>query len=56
MVCHLAPGQSLEQVKKKLSEVRGHVVDCPLDFLIEEKDLWQNASWNGLDPTLQVFI
>ncbi|CCA77742.1 related to phospholipase D [Serendipita indica DSM 11827] len=56
MVCHLAPGQSLERVKQRLSEVRGHVVECPLDFLIEETDLWQNASWNGLNPTLQVFI
>ncbi|KAG9057927.1 hypothetical protein FS842_002929 [Serendipita sp. 407] len=55
-VCHLAPGQSLEHVKKRLCEVRGHLVEAPLDFLIEETGIWENADWKGLNPTLQVFI
>lgn len=55
-VCHLAPGQSLERVRQRLSEVRGHLVEAPLEFLIEEKGIWENADWRGLNPTLQVYI
>jgi len=33
---HVAPGVTLERVKSRLAEVRGHLVEHPLDFLIEE--------------------
>jgi hypothetical protein len=36
-VGHVAPGVTLERVKSRLAEVRGHLVEHPLDFLIEEK-------------------
>lgn len=34
--CHVAPGVTLERVRSRLAEVRGHLVEHPLDFLIEE--------------------
>lgn len=34
--CHVAPGVTLERVKSRLADVRGHLVEHPLDFLIEE--------------------
>jgi len=34
--CHVAPGVTLESVKSRLADVRGHLVEHPLDFLIEE--------------------
>ncbi|CAG8539977.1 2129_t:CDS:10, partial [Acaulospora colombiana] len=42
---HLPPGQSLDRVKQRLAQVRGHLVEAPLDFLIDEKGIWENADW-----------
>ncbi|KAG8819161.1 hypothetical protein FRC17_010583 [Serendipita sp. 399] len=56
MVRNFEQYKSLERVKKRLSEVRGHLVEAPLEFLIDEKGIWENADWIGLNPTLQVFI
>ncbi|KAL5513890.1 hypothetical protein ACEPAG_2651 [Sanghuangporus baumii] len=55
-VGHVAPGISLERVKDRLSEVRGALVDSPLDFLIDEKSLVDNSDWSGLNPTLPIYI
>ncbi|PVG02411.1 phospholipase D/nuclease [Serendipita vermifera] len=53
---HLPPGQSLDRVKQRLAQVRGHLVEAPLEFLMDEKGIWENADWIGLNPTLPVFI
>ncbi|KIM30587.1 hypothetical protein M408DRAFT_7620 [Serendipita vermifera MAFF 305830] len=55
-VGHLAPGQSLERVRQRLSEVRGHLVEAPLEFLIKETGIWENAFWMGLNPTAPVYL
>lgn len=33
---HVAPGVTLDKLKSQLADVRGHLVEHPLDFLIEE--------------------
>ncbi|EJC99464.1 phospholipase D [Fomitiporia mediterranea MF3/22] len=53
---HVVPDVPLDRVKARLSEVRGSIVDCPLDFLIDEKDLVDNPDWDGLNPTLPIYI
>ncbi|KAL5521881.1 hypothetical protein ACEPAF_1725 [Sanghuangporus sanghuang] len=53
---HVVPGISLERAKERLSEVRGALVDSPLDFLIDEKSLVENPDWAGLNPTLPIYI
>ncbi|PVG02432.1 phospholipase D/nuclease [Serendipita vermifera] len=55
-VYRLAPGQSLDRVKEQLAQVRGHLVETPLEFLIEERGIWENIDWMGLNPTLPVYI
>jgi len=49
---------SLETIKDKLSEVKGHLVAAPLDFLIGEKDLTSDDTidWRGFNPTLPIYI
>ncbi|KAJ7875753.1 hypothetical protein B0H14DRAFT_3437000 [Mycena olivaceomarginata] len=49
---HVVPGIPLERVKKQLSEVMGALVDCPLDFLIDQKEFVEGPEWKGLNPTL----
>jgi phospholipase D1/2 len=53
---HVVPGIPLDRVKNRLSEVRGALVECPLDFLIDEKEFVQGADWEGLNPTLPIYI
>ncbi|KAF7358545.1 Phospholipase [Mycena venus] len=53
---HVVPGVPLERVKERLSEVRGALVECPLDFLIDEKEFVEGAEWKGLNPTLPIYI
>uniref|UniRef100_A0A0W0EW24 Phospholipase n=1 Tax=Moniliophthora roreri TaxID=221103 RepID=A0A0W0EW24_MONRR len=53
---HVVPGISLERVKSRLSEVKGALVECPMDFLIDEKDFVTGPEWKGLDPTLPIYI
>ena len=37
-------------------QVRGHLVEMPLDFLKEQKEIVEGPEWLGLSPTLQIFI
>ncbi|KAF8622038.1 hypothetical protein AX15_007323 [Amanita polypyramis BW_CC] len=53
---HVVPGISLERVKQRLNQVRGSLVECPLDFLIDEKGLVSGPEWTSLNPTLPVFL
>jgi len=53
---HVAPGIPLAQVKDRLSQVRGALVECPLDFLIDQKDFHEGTEWMGLSPTLPIYI
>ncbi|KAM6499803.1 phospholipase D/nuclease [Amanita muscaria] len=53
---HVVPGVSLAKVKQRLSDVRGSLVECPLDFLIDEKELVSGPEWTALNPTLPIFI
>ncbi|KZT08000.1 phospholipase D/nuclease [Laetiporus sulphureus 93-53] len=53
---HVAPEIPIERVKDRLSKVRGSLVECPLDFLIDEKVFVQGVDWKGLNPTLPIYI
>ncbi|KAJ7758051.1 hypothetical protein B0H16DRAFT_1885472 [Mycena metata] len=53
---HVVPGIPLDRVKKRLSEVKGALVECPLDFLIDETEFVKGADWEGLNPTLPIYI
>ncbi|EIW74184.1 phospholipase D [Coniophora puteana RWD-64-598 SS2] len=53
---HVVPGVPLERVKDRLSYVKGTLVECPLDFLIDEKDFVEGVDWLGLNPTLPIYI
>ncbi|KAG6884869.1 hypothetical protein C0992_005680 [Termitomyces sp. T32_za158] len=53
---HVVPGIDLQRVKDRLAGVRGALVECPLDFLIDEKDFVTGPEWRGLNPTLPIYI
>jgi len=53
---HVVPEVSLEHVKDRLSRVRGALVECPIDFLIDQKDFVEGIDWIGLNPTLPIYI
>ena len=53
---HLIPDVPLARVKDRLSQVRGHLVECPLDFLIDDKEFVEGPDWIGLNPTLPIYI
>ncbi|KAH9840894.1 phospholipase D/nuclease [Rhodofomes roseus] len=53
---HVVPDVSLERVKDRLSKVRGALVECPMDFLIDQKDFVEGIDWIGLNPTLPIYI
>jgi len=55
-VGHLLPNIPIDRVRERLNEVRGHLVDAPLRFLIDEKELVDNNDWRGLNPTLPIYI
>jgi len=55
-VGHVAKGVPLSRVKDRLSLVRGSLVECPLDFLIEDKDLVSGPEWTALNPTIRIYI
>lgn len=44
---HLATELDLATIKEKLSHVRGHLVESPLEFVIDQKDL---VEWPAFDP------
>ncbi|KAI0933193.1 hypothetical protein AcV7_004734 [Taiwanofungus camphoratus] len=56
MTDHVVPGIPLERVKDRLSLVRGALVECPMDFLIDQKDFAEGPDWVGLNPTLPIYI
>jgi len=53
---HVAPGIPLQRVKERLAQVKGSLVEAPLDFLIDDKDFVEGIDWIGLNPTLPVYI
>ncbi|KAG9312443.1 hypothetical protein JVU11DRAFT_6827 [Chiua virens] len=53
---HVVPGVPLQRVKERLSQVKGSLVECPLDFLIDDKEFVEGIDWIGLNPTLPVYI
>ncbi|TFK95611.1 phospholipase D/nuclease [Pterulicium gracile] len=53
---HVVEGISLETVKDRLSEVKGALIECPLDFLIDQRDFVEGPEWRGFDPTLPIYI
>nr|GAT61270.1 phospholipase D [Mycena chlorophos] len=55
-VGHVVSGMPLDRVKKQLSQVRGALVEAPLDFLIDEKDLVEGVKWEKLDLTLPIYL
>ncbi|KAI0681699.1 hypothetical protein C8T65DRAFT_751386 [Cerioporus squamosus] len=56
MTGHVVPDISLQRIKERLSEVRGALVECPMDFLIDEDSFVQGPEWRGLNPTLPIYI
>jgi len=54
---HVVPGVPLKRVKKQLAQVKGALVEAPLDFLIDEKGLVEGEEWTlHLDPTLPIYV
>jgi phospholipase D1/2 len=53
---HLVPDIPLASVKTRLDQVKGALVECPLDFLIDFKDLVTGPEWTVLNPTLPIYI
>ncbi|KIY47816.1 phospholipase D/nuclease [Fistulina hepatica ATCC 64428] len=53
---HVVSGIGLDRVKSRLAEVRGHLVECPMDFLIDEPDFVEGPAWHGLNPTLPIYL
>ncbi|KAF8169373.1 hypothetical protein BJ912DRAFT_181903 [Pholiota molesta] len=53
---HVVPDIPLERVKTRLTQVKGALVECPLDFLIDDKDLVTGPEWTVLNPTLPIYI
>ncbi|EKM50988.1 uncharacterized protein PHACADRAFT_151417 [Phanerochaete carnosa HHB-10118-sp] len=53
---HVVPDIPLARVKDRLSQVRGALVECPLDFLIDEKEFTEGPIWSGFDPVLPLYI
>ncbi|EUC55943.1 phospholipase D, partial [Rhizoctonia solani AG-3 Rhs1AP] len=48
---HLATEWDFATVKAKLAQIHGHLVEAPLEFLLEQKDLVDNRDWQGYNPT-----
>jgi len=53
---HAVPDVSLDRIKDRLDLVRGALVECPMDFLIDEKEFVEGIDWVGLNPTLPIYI
>ncbi|KAI0824300.1 hypothetical protein BC628DRAFT_1339507 [Trametes gibbosa] len=56
MTGHVVPDVPLQRIKERLSQVRGALVECPMDFLIDQKDFVEGPEWHGLNPTLPIYI
>jgi len=53
---HVAADVPLDRIKDRLSLVKGSLVECPLDFLIDQKDFTEGFEWSGFSPTLAIYI
>ncbi|KAG9029137.1 hypothetical protein FRB95_005641 [Tulasnella sp. JGI-2019a] len=56
---HTTSDLPIDQIKAKLSGIRGALVTAPMEFLIEEESLTdasKNPDWLGLNPTLPIYI
>ncbi|PCH39070.1 phospholipase D/nuclease [Wolfiporia cocos MD-104 SS10] len=53
---HVMPEVPLDRVKDRLSQVRGALVECPMEFLIDEPEFVEGLDWVGLNPTLPIYI
>ncbi|KIJ51188.1 hypothetical protein M422DRAFT_203211 [Sphaerobolus stellatus SS14] len=53
---HIVPDIPLEHAKERLSDIRGALVEMPLQFLADEKSLIDGPEWKGLNPTLPIYI
>lgn len=53
---HIAAELSLYEVKERLSKVRGGLVEAPLNFLIEQKELYGLTEAGLTNPSLVVFL
>jgi len=53
---HLLHGIPLDRVKTRLNQVKGALVECPLEFLIDDKELVTGPEWTVLNPTLPIYI
>jgi len=53
---HVVPEVPLQRVKDRLSAVQGHLVEAPIDFLIDDKEFVSGVEWKGLNPTLPIYI
>ncbi|KAF7980984.1 hypothetical protein HWV62_35794 [Athelia sp. TMB] len=53
---HVVPEVPLARVKDRLAHVKGALVECPLDFLIDEKDFIEGFDWSALNPTLPIYL
>jgi phospholipase D1/2 len=53
---HVATDLPLATIKERLAKIRGHLVESPLDFLIDEKDLVTGAEWSRINLSLPVYI
>ncbi|KAG1880959.1 hypothetical protein F4604DRAFT_1578750 [Suillus subluteus] len=52
---HVVPEIQLQRIKERLSQVRGSVVECRLDFLIDDKEFVEGVDWLRLNPTLPIY-
>lgn len=50
------PDIPIERVKDRLGQVKGHLVEAPLDFLIEETDFTSGTEFTILNPALPVYV
>jgi len=53
---HVIPDVPLHRVKERLSQVKGALVEMPIDFLIDQHDFVEGPEWTGLNPTLPIYI
>ena len=54
---HIAVDLPLEQVKERLSKIKGGLVEAPLNFLIEQHELVGADAWQGINgATLPVYV
>ncbi|KAF8802982.1 phospholipase D/nuclease [Phlegmacium glaucopus] len=53
---HVVEGIPLGRVKDRLSEVKGALVEMPMDFLTEEDGLVSGIKWTELDFVLPIYI